>query len=100
VDRSLATIILATIQKFYQQNIICRFRVPKALTVNNGTQFDSEAFRSLCNQVGTNIYFASVRHPKSNGLVERANGIILLGIMRSHFNLPKGKRPEELIKVV
>jgi hypothetical protein len=28
------------------------------------------------------INFASVRHPESNGLVERANGIIMIGIMK------------------
>jgi hypothetical protein len=41
-----------------------------------------------------------VRHPKSNGLVERANKIIITGIMKSIFNQPKGKWPDELIKVV
>jgi hypothetical protein len=41
-----------------------------------------------------------VRHPESNGLVERANGIIMTGIMKSIFNQPKGKWPDELIKVV
>jgi hypothetical protein len=50
--------------------------------------------------VGTNIHFALVRHPKSNGLVERAKGIILLGITKSLVGLPKGKWTEELIKVV
>jgi hypothetical protein len=45
------------------------------------------------------IHFASVRHPESNGLVERANGIIIIGIMKSIFNLPKGKWPNELVKV-
>jgi hypothetical protein len=41
-----------------------------------------------------------VRHPESNGLEERANGSIITGIMKSIFNLPKGKWPGELIKVV
>jgi hypothetical protein len=41
-----------------------------------------------------------VRHPEPNGLVERANGIINTGIMKSIFNLPKGKWPDELVKVV
>jgi hypothetical protein len=46
------------------------------------------------------IHFASVRHPESNGLVERANGIIITGIMKSIFNLPKGKWADKLVKVV
>jgi hypothetical protein len=33
-------------------------------------------------------------------LVERANGIIITGIMKSIFNQPKGNWPDELIKVV
>jgi hypothetical protein len=35
-----------------------------------------------------------------NGLVEIANGIIITGIMKSMFNQPRGKWPDELIKVV
>jgi hypothetical protein len=50
--------------------------------------------------VGTNIHFASVRHLESNGLVERANIIILLGITKSLLGLPKGKWTKLLIKVV
>jgi hypothetical protein len=98
--KPLATITSVTIQKFFWQNIVCRFGVPKAITVNNGTQFDSEAFREFCDQIGTKIHFASVRHPESNGLVERANMIIMTGIMKSIFNQPRGKWPDELIKVV
>jgi transposase InsO family protein len=74
--------------------------VPKAITVDNGTQFDAETFKTFCNQIGAKIHFASVRHPESNRLVERANGIIITGIMKSIFNQPKGKWPDELIKVV
>jgi hypothetical protein len=74
--------------------------VPKSITVDNGTQFDAETFKIFCNQIGTKIHFASVRHPESNGLVERANGIIITKIMKLIFNQPKGKWPDELIKVV
>jgi hypothetical protein len=96
----LATITSATVQKFFWQNIVCRFGVPKAITIDNGTQFDAETFKTFCSQIGTKIHFASVRHPESNGLVQRANGIIITGIMKSIFNQPKGKWPDELIKVV
>jgi transposase InsO family protein len=74
--------------------------VPKAITVDNGTQFDAETFRAFYDQIGTKIHFVSVRHPESNGLVERANGIIITGIKKSIFNQPRGKWPDELIKVV
>jgi hypothetical protein len=74
--------------------------VLKAITVDNGTQFDAETFKTFYDQIGTKIHFASVRHPESNGLVERANGIIITGIMKSIFNQPKGKCLDELIKMV
>jgi hypothetical protein len=47
-------------------------------------------------KVGTTIHFASVRHPESNGLVESANGIILLGISKLLVGLSKGKWSDEL----
>jgi transposase InsO family protein len=74
--------------------------MPKAIIVDNGAQFDSKAFKTFCDQIGTKIHFVSVRHPESNDLVERTNRIIITGIMRSIFNLPKGKWPDELVKVV
>jgi transposase InsO family protein len=98
--KPLAIITSATIQKFFWQNIVCRFGVPKAITVDNETQFDAETFNAFCDQIGTKIHFALVRHPESNGLAERANGIIITGIIKSIFNQPKGKWPDELIKVV
>jgi hypothetical protein len=98
--KPLATITSITVQKFFWQNIVCCFGVPRAITVDNGTQFDAEAFREFCDRIGTKIHFASVRHPESNGLVERANNIIMMGIMKLIFNQPRGKWPDELIKVV
>jgi transposase InsO family protein len=98
--KPLATITSVTVQKFFWQNIVCRFGVPKTITMDNGTQFDAKAFKDFCDRIGTKIHFASVRHAKSNGLVERANGIIMIGIMKLIFNHPKGKWLDELIKVV
>jgi hypothetical protein len=74
--------------------------VPGSLTIDNGTHFDFEAFRCFRDQVGTNMHFALVRHPKSNGLTERTNRIIVLGISKSLVNLPKEKWTEVMIKVI
>jgi hypothetical protein len=89
--KPLDTITLATVQKFFWQNIVCRFGVPKAITVDNKTQFDADTFKAFSKLIGTKIHFASMGHPESNGLVERANGIIITGIMKSIFNQPRGK---------
>jgi transposase InsO family protein len=98
--KPLATITLAIVQKFFWQNIVCRFNVQKAITVDNVTQFDAETFKDFCVQIGTKIHFASAGHPESNGLVERANGIIMIGIMKLILNQPRAKWSDELIIVV
>jgi len=85
---------------FLWQNIICRFGVPRHITVDNGTQFDSQDFRNYCQNMGIQLCFALVRHPQSNGAVERANGIICTGISKCLVRLSKGKWVDELPKVI
>jgi len=98
--KPLATITSEIVKKFFWQNIICRFRVPRTLTVDNGKQFDLDKFKELCKSIGTKIAFASVYHPESNGAVERANRVIFSAISKTLFNLCKGKWVEELPNVV
>ena len=74
--------------------------IPRHITVDNGTQFDSQDFRKYCQNMGIQLCFASLRHPQSNGAVERANGIICTGISKCLVGLPKGKWVDELPKVV
>ena len=89
--KPLINIISETIRKFFRQNIICRFGVPREITVDNGKQFDSQIFREFCYSVGTKVIFASVYHPQSNGAVERANGIIFGSTKKYLFDLKKGQ---------
>jgi hypothetical protein len=58
--KPLATITSAIVQKFFWQNIVCRFGVPKAITMDNGTQFDAETFKDFCDRIGTKIHFAPI----------------------------------------
>jgi transposase InsO family protein len=79
------------VQKFFWQNIVCRFGVPKEVMVNNSKQFDCATFRAFCEQLGMKLCFALVYHPQSNGVVERANGIIFTGIKKNITEKSKGK---------
>jgi hypothetical protein len=63
--RPVATITSTTIKKFFWQQIICRFGVPKELTVDNGKQFDCQNFKEYCRSIGMMLRFASVYHPQS-----------------------------------
>jgi hypothetical protein len=98
--KPLLSITSATIQKFFWQNIVCRFGVPHEVTVDNGKQFDSADFKEFCTYLGTKLCFASVYHPQSNGVVEWANGVIFAGIKRNMTDLPKSKWAEELPRVI
>ena len=89
--KPLINITSKAVQKFFWQNITCRFRVPKELTVDNGKQFDSQPFREFCRSIGTRLMFALVYHPQSNGAVERANGVIFTSIKKCLFDPKKGK---------
>jgi IS30 family transposase len=99
-EKPLANIKAPTIQRFFWQNIICRFGVPRELTVDNGIQFDCCTFKEYCKSLGTRAKFSLVYHPQSNGAVERANGLIFLGIKKFLFDQKKGKWVDELPKLI
>jgi transposase InsO family protein len=79
---------------------VCRFGVPKEVTVDNGKQFECATFRSFCEQLGKKLCFASVYHPQSNEVVERANGIIFTCIKKNITEQPEGKWVDKLPKVM
>jgi hypothetical protein len=89
-----------TMKKILWQNIICRFGVPRHIIVDNETQLDSQYFKDYCQNMEIQLCFASVRHLRSNGVVERANGIICTEILKCLVGLPKEKWVNELPKVV
>ena len=60
----LVNITSRNIQKFLWQNIICRFGVPREVTIDNGTQFDSEGYRQFCEDLGIKVHFTSVYQPQ------------------------------------
>jgi hypothetical protein len=50
--------------------------------------------------LGTHAKFSSVYHLQSNGIAERANGLIFSGIKKCLFDQKKGKWTDELLKVI
>jgi hypothetical protein len=86
--------------EFFWQNIVCRFGVPSELTVDNGKQFDSQDFRDFCFSIGAKLAFASVYHPQSNGIVERANDKIFTVIKKMLIDDKKGKWADLLPEAV
>jgi hypothetical protein len=58
------------------KSIVFRFGVPHIIIIDNGTNFTSKEFKNYCESLGIKLKFASVAHPKTNGQVEKANGLI------------------------
>jgi hypothetical protein len=98
--RAVSTITSKTTQKFFWQNIVCRFGVPSELTVDNGKQFDSQDFKDFYFSIGTKLAFASVYHPQSNGIVEHANGKIFTAIKKMLLDDKKGNWADLLPEAV
>jgi transposase InsO family protein len=63
-------------------SIVFCFRVPHSIITDNGTNFTSKEFKNYCEGLGIKLKFASMAHPKSNGQVEKANGLICNGIKK------------------
>jgi hypothetical protein len=98
--RAVSMITSKTAQKFFWQNIVCRFGVPSELTVDNGKQFDSQDFREFCSSIDTKPVFAFVYHPQSNGVIERDNDKIFNAIKKRLLDDKKGKWADQLPEVV
>ena len=62
------------------KGLMSRFRVPNRIITYNGSQFTSNLFKTYCANLGTQICYASVAHPRSNDQAERANAEVLRGL--------------------
>ena len=67
------------------KGLVSRFGVPNHIITDNGSRFTSNLFKSYCANLGTQIYYASVAHPRSNGQAERANAEVPRGLKTRTF---------------
>jgi hypothetical protein len=74
--KPIASLTSAKAVEFIQE-IIFRFGIPNNIITNLGSNFTSSEFFDFCEQRSILIKYASVAHPRANGQVERANGMIL-----------------------
>ncbi|GJS23668.1 reverse transcriptase domain-containing protein [Tanacetum coccineum] len=71
--KAVSTITGNQVKKFVWDNIVCRFGLPGEIVSDDGKQFSDNPFKDCCEKLNITQRFASVKHPQSNGLVERAN---------------------------
>jgi transposase InsO family protein len=89
--RAVSTITTKTVQKFFWQNIVCRFGVLSELAVDNDKQFDNQDFREFYDSIDMKAMFTSIYHTQSNGVVERTNGKNFSTIKKRLLNDKNGK---------
>ena len=68
------------------EEISHHFGVPNRIITNLDTSFTGSKFWDYCQESCIVIYYASVAHPRCNGHVERANGLILQGLKARIFD--------------
>ncbi|GKD47564.1 reverse transcriptase domain-containing protein, partial [Tanacetum coccineum] len=78
--KAVATITGNQVKRFVWDNIVCRFGLPREIVSDNGKQFCDNPFKDWCARLSITQRFASVKHPQTNGLVERANRSLGEGI--------------------
>jgi transposase InsO family protein len=69
----------STIKLFNE--IIVRYGLPHSIITDKGTNFAKGIFTDFCSKKGIRLDLASVAHPQLNGQVEKANGLVLAGII-------------------
>jgi transposase InsO family protein len=67
-------------------DIIHRFGVPNCIITDNDTQFTCKRFLEFCDDHHIHVLWSAVAYPKTNGQVERANGMVLQGLKPRIFN--------------
>jgi transposase InsO family protein len=70
-----------TTVKFFE-SIVYRYGVPNSIITDNGTNFTSSEFQEFAKKLSIKIKYASVAHPKSNGQVKKANGLVCTGLKK------------------
>ena len=95
----MATITKKNVRSFVWKNNIYRYGIPRVLVSDNGKQFDNDAFRDFCSQLGIKNHYSSPTHPQANGQVEVTNRS-LLKIIKTQLEVAKGIWPNELPSVL
>ena len=100
---ALATIKEKNVWSFVWKYIVCRFGIPRVLVSDNGKQFDNDAFRDFCSQLGIRNHYFSPTHPQANGQVKVTNWSLfaiiktqLKGAYKTTAKTPTGETPFRL----
>jgi hypothetical protein len=84
-------------------DILHRFSFPNTIITDLGSNFTANQFWKFCENACIEVKYISVAHPRANGQVERANGLIIDGLKKRRYDETSkkgGKWVHELPHVV
>jgi hypothetical protein len=87
----------------FNYDILHRFGFPNTTIIDLGSNFHSHQFWDFHERGSIEVKYVSVAHPRTNGQVEHANGLILDGLNKRLFdenNKKGGKWTNEISSVV
>ncbi|XP_072073928.1 uncharacterized protein [Arachis hypogaea] len=80
--KGLSQFLLKCLHPDQTDYVITRFGILEIVISDNGTQFTDKKFAEFLTGLGIKQKFSSVEHPQTNGQVESANKVILLGLKK------------------
>ena len=73
---SLKSVLVAT----FFHDIVHPFIIPNSNITDNGSNFTGKRFLEFCDDHNIRVDWAAVAHPRTNGQVKHANGMVLQGL--------------------
>jgi hypothetical protein len=61
----------------FLDELVHRYRLPHRIITDLGSNFDNHQFCKYYENSGIDVRYVSVAHPRANGQVESANGMVL-----------------------
>jgi hypothetical protein len=83
----------------FLDELVHRYGLPHCIITDLGSNFNNTQFWEYCENSGIDVRYVSVAHPRANGQVERANGMVLDALkkrLHDAANTKRGKWIKEL----
>jgi hypothetical protein len=83
----------------FLDELVHRYRLPHHIITDLGSNFNNQQFWEYCKNSGIDVRYVSIAHPRANGQVESANGMVLDALKKQLYdaaNTKGGKWIKEL----
>jgi transposase InsO family protein len=87
----------------FLDELVHRYGLPHRIITDLGSNFNNHQFWEYCENSGIDVLYISVAHPRANGQVERANGMVLDALkkwLHDAANSKGGKWIKELLNAL